>query len=1318
MADSESLTLATVAYYSQENYFHHVLNAANEGLLDCCNKPVLIFFKAFANLMEGRIQETIRLLEAIRSNQNVSLCSIIALIYAHRKSSIIDQDAIQELDTKLRESEDTAGDKALYYASMFLWFVNRHEEARQHIDRLLKISDGSKEILILKGWIELTDNNNGNLKKAISYLEEGLRDSKDIFGLMGKVQYFQKEQNFIVALDTVNQIIAIAPTFLPALILKMKLFFARNNWDQTLETAQRIILKDSTNVDALLILCLYSLCKEGDLAEADNYVKRLIGALEKKEPHNPKLYLSVAVLLSRMCGRNPNILDQTYGLVERSLYMAPTDAQIATELGFQLVLQDKLREAVKLYTDAMKLKETNMLALTGRIRAEILLGQLEDAEQQLELLKEMQGFIGTSAELAYLQAVLAVDKGKEPKVIIKFLNRAVDIHFTSLEDLPLGLEYYEKLNPEFLLDIVKKLLALCPDQSMLQGQPLSPLLRQSAMILEPVVKAAPGIRELQYIVARIRYMSGNLNTAQTILQQYLQLDPCYSDAHLLMAQIYLAQCNFKECSHSLEMGLSYNFQVRDHPIYHLIKARALKKMGKISEAITTLKMAISLPGVRRGSIGRGKWASGNISMSDSVSVYLELAEAQHWNGEQDEAAKVMQDAIHEFAGTPEETRITIANVDLAFSKDDVDSAFSMLRSILPEQQYYIEAQKKLAQIYLHKQKDKRLYIKCYIDLYERFPNPQISLLLGDAYITIQEPEKAIEIYEQVLKKNPHDGHLVRKIGQALVKTHHYTKATHYFETALKIGGQDFLCHDLAELLLKLRLFEKAKKVLRKALEHDFKNDLVSMMNDVKYLMLLAKICKMTNEVEEALTALSKAYDLQGRLLKRLMLEQTDIIPAQKQLAASVCDEIAHIYVDKRDYDKAIHYYKEGLGFLENDPKLMIELAQLYLAKGDSDVCEHLCIKLLKNVQNNNDVNMMMADLMFKKQEYERAIFYCRQLLQRSPDNFLVLSKLMKLLRKTGRLDKAPGFLEQAERRSARTAMEPGFNYCKGLYLWYTGQPNEALRHFNKARRDSDWGQSSIYNMIQICLNPDNEILGSNLFETLDEDLSEESSEKKETDQLAVRTAEKLLKEYHPQTQEEQEQRILLQNTCLMATNDRSKVEKALDVFTEMASIKKDHVPSLLAGAQACMVLKLIPRARNQLKRITKINWNLKDAEEFEKSWLLLADIYIKAGKHDLATELLKHCLQYNESCCKAYEYLGFIMEKEQSYMDAVTNYKLAWKCSNEANPAIGYKLAFNYLKAKMYMHAIDICHKVLKNHPTYPKIQKEVFEKARASLKQ
>lgn len=39
---------------------------------------------------------------------------------------------------------------------------------------------------------------------------------------------------------------------------------------------------------------------------------------------------------------------------------------------------------------------------------------------------------------------------------------------------------------------------------------------------------------------------------------------------------------------------------------------------------------------------------------------------------------------------------------------------------------------------------------------------------------------------------------------------------------------------------------------------------------------------------------------------------------------------------------------------------------------------------------------------------------------------------------------------------------------------------------------------------------------------------------------------------------------------------------------------------------------------------------IKDAEELEKAWLLLADIYIQSGKTDLSQDLLKRCLQYNK----------------------------------------------------------------------------------------
>ena len=57
---------------------------------------------------------------------------------------------------------------------------------------------------------------------------------------------------------------------------------------------------------------------------------------------------------------------------------------------------------------------------------------------------------------------------------------------------------------------------------------------------------------------------------------------------------------------SLEVGLSYNFEVRDHPIYHLINAKVMKTNGNMEDAIKTLQVALNLVHKRKkGSAGAG-----------------------------------------------------------------------------------------------------------------------------------------------------------------------------------------------------------------------------------------------------------------------------------------------------------------------------------------------------------------------------------------------------------------------------------------------------------------------------------------------------------------------------------------------------------------------------------------------------------------------------------------------------------------------------------------------------------------------------------------
>lgn len=58
-------------------------------------------------------------------------------------------------------------------------------------------------------------------------------------------------------------------------------------------------------------------------------------------------------------------------------------------------------------------------------------------------------------------------------------------------------------------------------------------------------------------------------------------------------------------------------------------------------------------------------------------------------------------------------RLNLIAADLALARGDTDNAISILKIIGPTEKYYLQARNKMANIYLHHLKDKRLYAACY-----------------------------------------------------------------------------------------------------------------------------------------------------------------------------------------------------------------------------------------------------------------------------------------------------------------------------------------------------------------------------------------------------------------------------------------------------------------------------------------------------------------------------------------------------------------------------------------------------------------------------
>lgn len=102
------------------------------------------------------------------------------------------------------------------------------------------------------------------------------------------------------------------------------------------------------------------------------------------------------------------------------------------------------------------------------------------------------------------------------------------------------------------------------------------------------------------------------------------------------------------------------------------------------------------------------------------------------------------------------------------------------------------------------------------------------------------------------------------------------------------------------------------------------------------------------------------------------------------------------------------------------------------------------------------------------------------------------------------MDDLDEWLQRAQTTMGASNVEAGFYYCAGLLDWRTSKLNSALRNFNFARRDPEWGQQAIYNMIEICLDPDDDTTLSN------EAFNDEDAEYQDSRTMALRTAYRLL----------------------------------------------------------------------------------------------------------------------------------------------------------------------------------------------------------------
>jgi tetratricopeptide repeat protein 21B len=996
---------------------------------------------------------------------------------------------------------------------------------------------------------------------------------------------------------------------------------------------------------------------------------------------------------------------------------------VLNEAAYQQQVGGDYAAAIGSFSQAARIDERDgtmddLRSMYGTIHCQLLAHQLDDAAKSLNFLSDIA--TEGNVKLAFLTALHASKvEGGDVETPLAELESMLVAHVAAVARRPFSYDYFVHLDPDLLVQSAELFLSRESGEPRENGEAMSPGVERAMALLEAVCRRAPGLMPAQLLLMRTRYVAGQHDAAGRTANAILRLDNACSDAQLILSQIHLSKGNHRSAQVTLDNAIANNFAVRESALYSIISAQCKVLDEDFEGGLKELEAAMKIPGIRTAMTPQQAEAARKkkalpISTRDRATVFLMYAQVLGRLERTAEADAAVKAAMAEFQGTAEEVRVMIANCDLALLRGDTNRALKMLIRVPPDSPHYARAKMALAKIHLEKRNDKAAYVKCYEDLAAQMGDAKSHVALGEAYMAIGEPDLAVKAYERATEQSPGDVGLTSKIGRALIITHDFARAVAYFEAARADDpAAAQMQMELAELYIRLRRYGDAEEVLLQLL--DFLHDAGTSTSDPQALeqavactRMLAKVHAGVGDAQGHLDDLLRARALQSTLVTRSRGDP-EALRTQQVALAGLCLTIAEEYRRAHSVESAAEFFDEALKHDEGNLPAMLALARLRLSTGDVDGCQQMCVGILREDDDNEEASLMLAELMFQKEHYETAIYHFQQLLEKNPRNYRALAQLVQLLRRSGRLEEVPGYMKRADRSSAAAAHDPGLCFCKGLAERYSNAAHEALAHLNRCRKDREWGPDAVYTMVEIYLSPENEQLWDEEGASM---LSDGPSQVENTDH--IRAAEKLLCEVR---RRQDPRHRVLEAYVLIATKTKANIDSALGMLLEIVNDDHDSVPALLAMATCFMLLKQTPKARNQLKRVSKLPFNSAEADEFERSWLMLAEIHIQGGKYDLAQEMCKKCLKYNKSCAKAWELIGQVMEREQSYLDAAEHYERSWKFSSGSSPAVGFRLAFNYLKAKRFVEAIDVCQKVLKEHPAYPKIQKDILDKARMSIR-
>lgn len=908
----------------------------------------------------------------------------------------------------------------------------------------------------------------------------------------------------------------------------------------------------------------------------------------------------------------------------------------------------------------------------------------------------------------------------------------LDVSRLSLEFFPINWELpISQKEPPLIISKAKKIL----DSILTQGSKyflsaymldckLKYLLQERKSIiplLDNIIKSQPA----SYIDAYILYIficneANDLQKSKEIIQNALlnSSQKAKSNIHFWIAKLQmeflseeyrLAEKTLDEC---LEISKS-------------LLSSSKNEKNKIHISSTSLSLGLGIASV---SIFK-------FTQNDRHKLYMLHIQILIKQGKSQEAQPIISQLISE--GVELGDNLLVLNAEVALKTQDVRKAVNLLKKIKPEpnnEELFKQSREKLADIYLTHLLDRRLYSWCYSEILEHYKSFENYMKAAEAEMKIDSPTVAVAYYKEALKLKPDDTEILRDLGRALIATHDYSNAEDYFkEKVEKFKGKvnennasPFfdLIEDFSILQKKLGLINMNKypeliEFLSSIIQ--FLRDTMKKFPDLPYLKLklasllyiLSNSCRLVklNEIKFSHIALDsivenleEANKMNKEYISKIKKNEKQI-EKTKSFMSKISIELGVYYKSiESNIELAEKSFIEALQYSSNtSEEALTNIIKVNIKQQKLNEAQKYADMLIRLNENNEENIKLLITVISNKLNNEAASQYLEDIILKQLTCFKLIEIYIDLIRRTGKIFKAKEILSKCENK-LKFVYSPGLIFCKGLLYRYTNETNLALKEFSKIKTDEYYGVKCIEQMLELYINPDNNILLLELSSPFGMDTYDFSKDllpynNKDIDFDAVKF---LLKELLQKRDDDQTR--IYECWVGLLLRDYKIIVKQIEKLQDIVNRNNDNLHAWVLLAMCNLVIGKDSEVRTYLKFLEKTNVNnIMYYTDYERGNLILAYLSMKNNSIPKAIEYLKRIInEINIAQVKAYDYFGMIYEKDGNYKEAINHYEKAWEFSYQNSALMGYKLAVIYLNNRNPIKAVNICNEVIKKYPEYP----------------